>query len=207
MATLRVVLDANVLWPMILRDSLLRLATPAIGLYEPLWSEEILGEMTRSIVEAGKSSRERMDRTVRLMNETFPDSRLDLNDEAFTGLELPDPDDVHVLAAARESGAHYIVTFNVKHFPGEDCDAIGVEVLTPDQFLMALYRTSPEDVLDTLAQQVALYRQPPRTFKELLEAFAQIGLGEFAFTVPEAADLPSLELAVDEYRRLDIEDD
>ena|ERR1700674_2154747 len=163
--------------------------------------------MTRTIVEAGKSSRERMARTVRLMNETFPDSRLDLNEAAFTGLSLPDPDDVHVLAAARESRAHYIVTFNVKHFPPEDCDAIGVEVLTPDQFLMALYRTSPEDVLDTLAQQVALYRLPPRTFSELLDALAQSGQGEFAFTVPEETDLSSLELAVDEYRRLDIEDD
>jgi predicted nucleic acid-binding protein len=183
------------------------LATPAIGLYEPFWTDEILGDMARTIVEAGRSSRERMDRTVRLMNETFPESRLELNEGAYTGLSLPDPNDVPVLAAARESGAHYIVTFNVKHFPLEDCDAIGVEVLTPDQFLMALYRTSPDDVLDTLAQQVALYRQPPTTFSELLDALADGGLGQFAFTVPEETDLSRLELAVDEYRRLDIEDD
>lgn len=43
------VLDANVLYPFSLRDTLLRLAE--LELYTPLWSERILEEMRRNLVE------------------------------------------------------------------------------------------------------------------------------------------------------------
>lgn len=43
------VLDANVLYPFSLRDTLLRLAE--LELYTPLWSPRILEEMTRNLVE------------------------------------------------------------------------------------------------------------------------------------------------------------
>src|SRR5919201_41853 len=43
------ILDANVLYPFSLRDTLLRLAE--LELYTPLWSERILDEMRRNLVE------------------------------------------------------------------------------------------------------------------------------------------------------------
>ena len=43
------VLDANVLYPFSLRDTLLRLAE--LELYTPLWSARILEEMTRNLVQ------------------------------------------------------------------------------------------------------------------------------------------------------------
>lgn len=45
-ALFRVVLDANVLFPFALRDTLLRAA--ALGMYQVHWSEEILAEANRS---------------------------------------------------------------------------------------------------------------------------------------------------------------
>jgi predicted nucleic acid-binding protein len=205
MASLRVVLDANVLWPMVLRDSLFRLATPDLGLYEPVWSDPILDEMTRTIIAAGKSSRERLERTVSLMNATFPDSRAEVGDTQ--GIELPDPGDVHVLAVARSSGSDYLVTFNVRHFPTDVCDELGLEVLDPDQFFVLLYQTAPEDVLLSLASQVAGYRQPPTTFAALLASLHNSGLHGFVFTVQQEADLRDLELLVDELRRSADDDD
>ena len=44
-APFRVVLDANVLFPFTVRDTLLRAA--ALGMYQVHWSEESLGEATR----------------------------------------------------------------------------------------------------------------------------------------------------------------
>lgn len=44
-APLRVVLDANVLFPFTLRDTLLRVA--AKGYFQVYWSEQILDETTR----------------------------------------------------------------------------------------------------------------------------------------------------------------
>ncbi len=42
------ILDADVLFPMLLRDTLLRVAQE--GCYRPHWSDRILNEMTRNLV-------------------------------------------------------------------------------------------------------------------------------------------------------------
>jgi len=47
----RAVLDANVLFPFTLRDTLLRAA--AEGCFQAYWSERILDEATRNLVETG----------------------------------------------------------------------------------------------------------------------------------------------------------
>lgn len=46
-----VLLDANVLFPFSLRDTLLRAA--AAGFYQVRWSSQILDEMTRNLVSTG----------------------------------------------------------------------------------------------------------------------------------------------------------
>ena len=50
-------------------------------------------------------------------------------------LELPDPDDRHVLAAAIHCGADAIVTFNGRDFPPSVRERYNVEVLHPDDFI------------------------------------------------------------------------
>ncbi|WP_363259472.1 PIN domain-containing protein [Hamadaea sp.] len=52
--TLSVLLDTCVLFPMYLRDSLLRLA--AADLYRPHWSPQILDELHRVLVREGATS-------------------------------------------------------------------------------------------------------------------------------------------------------
>ena len=49
-----VVLDANVLFPFVLRDTLLRAA--ADGFYQLRWSAHILDELTRNLVSNGAMS-------------------------------------------------------------------------------------------------------------------------------------------------------
>lgn len=57
----RAVLDANVLFPFTLRDTLLRAA--AVRMFQAYWSEEILAEATRNLVKTGfrRRWRERYD--------------------------------------------------------------------------------------------------------------------------------------------------
>jgi hypothetical protein len=72
----RAVLDTNVLFPFSLRDTLLRLAEPdptpsPAPLYIPLWSERILDEMVRNLVEDERMDQDRADRLAALMRSAF----------------------------------------------------------------------------------------------------------------------------------------
>ena len=52
-------------------------------------------------------------------------------------LTLPDPKDVHVLAAAIDEHADCIVTTNLKDFPASILDVYGLIALHPDDFIVA----------------------------------------------------------------------
>ena len=67
-----VVLDANVLFPFSLRDTLLRAA--AAGFYQLRWSAEILEEMTRNLVATGTMSAANASRLRAIMEREFPEA-------------------------------------------------------------------------------------------------------------------------------------
>ncbi len=52
-------------------------------------------------------------------------------------LELPDPNDLHVLAVAIKGGAHIIVTENKKDFPEEILSPFDIEIQSADEFLLS----------------------------------------------------------------------
>ena len=58
-------------------------------------------------------------------------------------LELPDPDDRHVLAAAIKARAQLIVTHNLKDFPEERLAPWNVEAVSPDAFVSRPARPGP----------------------------------------------------------------
>ena len=91
-------LDANVIWSAAVRDTLLR--ATAHGLYRPVWSHEILGEMARSLKERRPDlDPARIDRTVERMLEAFPQALVDGYDSLIPTMRNHQ-EDRHVLAAA-----------------------------------------------------------------------------------------------------------
>lgn len=60
---------------------------------------------------------EQLNRTSALMDKAIPDALVTDHEMLCSGLDLPDPDDRHVLAAAIRCNAQTIVTFNLKDFP------------------------------------------------------------------------------------------
>jgi len=111
-----VVLDACVLHPAPLRDLLIRL--DLAGMVRARWSERIMEECFASIL-ARRSDLEphALDRTRELMKAAIPDWEITGFEDLIEDLELPDPDDRHVLAAAIRKSAQILVTSNVKDFP------------------------------------------------------------------------------------------
>ena len=94
-----VVYDACVLYPAPLRDFLVRLAVT--GAFRARWTEAIHDEWVRNLLaNRADLSREKLERTVALMNQAVPDCLVEGYELLIGGLDLPDPDDNHVLAAA-----------------------------------------------------------------------------------------------------------
>lgn len=165
------VLDASVLYPLPLRDTLLRVAETE--LYDPLWSERILDEVVRNLVEDGRATDDQAQRLIQAMTAAFdgaavPQDAIDRIEPTMTN----DPKDRHVLAAAVVGGAQAVVTLNLKDFPPEACEPLVVEPLHPDLFLLDLFGLDPYRVYDAVERQAAALSRPPMRLEELVDRLA-----------------------------------
>lgn len=180
-ASFIVVLDANVLFPFTLRDTLLRAA--AAGLYQVRWSARILDEMTRNLVSTGTMPEDRVNRLRAIMEREFPEAEVTGYEHLIDAMQN-DPKDRHVVAAAVKAGAQVITTANLKDFlvlPD------GVEAQSPDEFLCNLFDLDPIGFEELLREQAADLVKPPMSFDELLERLARV--------VPELADMVRRHIA------------
>jgi hypothetical protein len=131
-----------------LRDLLLRLALT--DLFRAKWTD---------------LSAERLQRTRELMNSAVPDYLVTGYEGMIGELELPDPDDRHVLAAAVRCQAGVIVTYNLKDFPASVLEAYGIEAQHPDDFVRCVYDLNPVAVCNVIRQQREGLRGPQNLFR------------------------------------------
>lgn len=103
------------------------------------------------------------------MCEAVPDCLVTGYEPLVDGLNLPDPDDRHVLAAAIRCSAQVIVTSNLDDFPAAALEPFNIEAQSPDQFVLDVVNLAPARVAAVIQQQSAALRNPPRTVDELLE--------------------------------------
>jgi predicted nucleic acid-binding protein len=110
MSSFSVVLDACVLYPAALRDTLLRAADA--GLYRLHWSEEILDEVGRNLVKNSVADELAAQRLLDHMRQAFPDAAV-AGHECLVESMPNHPGDRHVVAAAVKANAQLIVTANL----------------------------------------------------------------------------------------------
>lgn len=120
------ILDACVLLPMPLADTLFRMAeTPR--LYLPKWSAGIMAEVSRNLAgHPWNKSAEQIRHRENELRIHFPEAWVE-GYEPLIDLMQNEPKDRHVLAAAVSSGTKLIVTYNGKHFPDEALLSWGIE--------------------------------------------------------------------------------
>ncbi|CAN5724561.1 PIN domain-containing protein [soil metagenome] len=175
MATVTALYDANVLYPAPLRDLLMHLALT--GLFQAKWSDQIHDEWMRNVLKNRPDlTREQLRRTRQLMDEHVRDGLVTGYEDIILTLDLPDPDDRHVLAAAIRGQADVIVTYNLNDFPKETLDTYGLEAQHPDEFITLLLRLDTGSVLEAVKNQRATLHNPSRTPEELLETYERQGL-------------------------------
>jgi predicted nucleic acid-binding protein len=175
---LSAVLDSSVLFPNILRDVLLTLADHEF--YRPRWSSAILEEVRRNVIAKRKVDPAAFDRTLMLMSAAFDDAEVQDWQAHMPGLDLPDPDDRHVLAAAIAGEAQVIVTANLSDFPDIRLQRHRVQALHPDRFLLEHLDIAPSAIVPLLEQLADSYRKPPLDLDGLLMRLDRAGVSGFA---------------------------
>jgi hypothetical protein len=109
-----VVLDACVLIPMPLADTLLRLASDP-RLYLPKWTDHIMAEVSRNLQENFGLSAEQTAYRESEIRRHFGEAWVEGYEDLIPSMTKHEKDR-HVLAAAVRCGAETIVTYNLKDF-------------------------------------------------------------------------------------------
>ncbi|MGV6847558.1 MAG: RSP_2648 family PIN domain-containing protein [Marinibacterium sp.] len=166
---MKVVLDACVLYPSVMRAVLLGAAKD--GLYQPFWSARILGEWARAAEKLGPEGAAQARAEVAVLRALWPGAELPAAPGVEARLWLPDPADVHVLAVAVAGSADAIVTLNARDFPRHILRGEGVDRVDPDGFLMTLWQNAPAPVEAAVAEVLEDARQsnPDWTVRALLK--------------------------------------
>jgi predicted nucleic acid-binding protein len=173
-----VVYDACVLYPASIRDLLLQLATTK--LVRAKWTERIHQEWIENLlVNRPELSRELLERTRERMN-TLPDCLISGYEQLEAGLELPDADDRHVLAAAIHGGAQAIVTYNLVDFPDSELNKHNVIAIHPDEFVLDLVDLDSQAVLASVRRILQRLKNPPIAMTQYIEVLRKNRLSQFA---------------------------
>lgn len=110
------------------------------------------------------------------MNESIRDVLVEGYEPLIQSVELPDPDDRHVLAAAIRARAQMIVTANLRDFPEDELAKWGIEAKHPDDFLVDQFHLDAIAV-NVIIQQIADdSRRPPLTFSDVLDGLERCGV-------------------------------
>lgn len=175
MARFAAVLDACVLVPHVLMDTLLSVGEG--DLYQPLWSEVILDETLRTLktIHPDKNLNS-FEARVASMESAFPNACVQGWSSLEPGLAAywPDPNDAHVVAAAIRGRAEIIVTSNLKHFPESLLDELGLHVASPDKFLSDLLDLNDTSVLQAIRKQADRTSNPSLGIPEIAGRLSKI---------------------------------
>lgn len=167
--------DACVLYPAPLRDFLMWLGLS--GRFRARWSRDIHEEWKRNLLLNRQDlTRAQLDRTSDLMDRAIPDGLVEGYEGLIAGLNLPDMNDRHVLAAAIRCGASVIVTFNERDFPDQALAPFGVESQHPDEFVDNLFDLDAAAVVSAAQRQRAQLTNPPIDTDTYLDILFRQGL-------------------------------
>jgi hypothetical protein len=166
------------------RDLLMNLTNT--DLFRPKWSRAVQDEWITNLLENRSDLRpEQLERTRELMDQRAPDALVTGYEDLIGGLQLPDPDDRHVLAAAIRGRADVIITKNLKDFPVEILAPFGIEPQHPDEFILHLLDLAPGVVCRAADHHRQTLRKPPRTAEEYLDTLEAQGLTQTASVLRE----------------------
>tara|TARA_R100000322_G_scaffold126500_3_gene83049 strand:+ start:8045 stop:8602 length:558 start_codon:yes stop_codon:yes gene_type:complete len=153
----KVLIDACVLYPTVMREVVLGCARE--GLFEPQWSARILEEWARAAGRLGPGQEALARGEIALVEADWPGASVEPRGRDLSRLSLPDPNDVHVLAAAIAGSSDVLLTLNIKDFPRQYLGHEGVALASPDPFVLGCLEEAPDRVVAVAARVLAEARR------------------------------------------------
>lgn len=153
---MKLLLDACVLYPTVMREVLIGCA--GAGLFTPLWSERLLEEWARAAGRHGGGQEAVARGEIALLRARFPGACVAVPPGLEARLWLPDPNDIHVLAAAIAGSADVILTLNRKDFPRGILLEEGLARSDPDAWLLEAWAQAPDAVAQVAGEVLAQAR-------------------------------------------------
>ncbi|MCZ8134293.1 MAG: PIN domain-containing protein [Algoriphagus sp.] len=170
-----VFLDANVLFSVPIRDTLLTFAQ--FGFFSPRWTDLVQKEWMRNVMKKRPDIPEsNLERTIQEMNNAFPDAEVTLQKGFSEIIKLPDPGDVHVVLGAMEGQCSKIVTLNLKDFPQDQLSPFQIEAIHPDEFMISLLSKTREESMAAFSVQVNRLKNPPMDALTVISYLKKSGL-------------------------------
>ena len=183
-----VVYDACVLYPARVRNILMQIAVSE--LVKAKWTREIEREWISNLLEKRPDlTLDKLNKTAALMERVVPDCIVENYESLTEVLELPDPNDRHVLAVAIHCDAQVIVTFNTKDFPSEALMPYNIEAVHPDTFLINQYDLSNVEVIKAVKAIRGRLRKPKLSAEAYLESLELTNLPGFSDLLSDSIDL------------------
>lgn len=176
MTGITALLDANVLYPAPIRDIFLQLAVDDV--FRAKWTADIHREWIEALLRKEPNrDRTRLERTRDLMDSKTRNCLIVGYERKIGEIQLPDPDDRHVLAAAVVGGCDRIITSNLRDFPESTVDRYGIQVQHPDKFLSDLLELVPSHFCDAVYKVRSRLKAPPVSLQDYLSTLSRSGLG------------------------------
>lgn len=173
--------DSNVFFGARLRSLMVELAQS--GQFRARWSEDVHREWIGAVIEKRPDiDHEALERYKKQMNTAAPDCVVSGYQPLVATLNLPDPQDRHVPAAAIVARANVIVTFNAKDFPEEVLTPLGLHTRHPDEFIADVESLDSALFVEHVGFGIGRYREPPLAVAHYCASLRKAG-------VPKTADL------------------
>jgi hypothetical protein len=123
------------------------------------------------------------------MDRAIKDCLVTGYEQIIPALELPDPNDRHVLAAAIVGKADVIITRNLKHFPESALEPYSIEAQDPDTFLIHQRGLDEQRFLEIARNTRRRLANPAKTADEYLDGLEKAGLVILASELRKARSL------------------
>lgn len=159
------------------------------GAFEVAWGEELLSELlevlTRPQAQNGFGwSLAAAEAVAGYVRAAFPDGNpgtaLVADSLEVARTLVRDPEDDHVVALALAAAADCIITADKRGFMPTELLVSGITLITPDRFLLDLYRDIPQEVLEAIDSQISKTKAYPANRHDILSLLYRAGCRRFA---------------------------